>query len=180
MMTEGANLKNSDSPTPSSEKLMISIPEAQRGRCLMKQMSQKGNCLCSPTTHPGSFRCRMHRSTSHIGSTSFGSGLSELADKTTNFANSEQEWTYIRCFSWNLISCKKRIDLSSFCDHVFSISNLFNKIHVIIYVSVYKILFISYCERLNHHVSTYTCLISRWVYEYTTQIKIHKLIMTTK
>lgn len=24
--------------------------------------SPKGQCLCSPTTHPGSFRCRLHRS----------------------------------------------------------------------------------------------------------------------
>uniref|UniRef100_A0A0A0LWJ0 Serine-rich protein n=1 Tax=Cucumis sativus TaxID=3659 RepID=A0A0A0LWJ0_CUCSA len=26
--------------------------------------SSKGQCLCSPTTHPGSFRCRLHRSNS--------------------------------------------------------------------------------------------------------------------
>ncbi|KAJ7943704.1 serine-rich protein-related [Quillaja saponaria] len=26
--------------------------------------SAKSNCLCSPTTHPGSFRCRLHRSPS--------------------------------------------------------------------------------------------------------------------
>ncbi|KAK4280871.1 hypothetical protein QN277_012433 [Acacia crassicarpa] len=26
--------------------------------------SSKGQCLCSPTTHPGSFRCRFHRSSS--------------------------------------------------------------------------------------------------------------------
>ncbi|KAL7239866.1 hypothetical protein ACSBR2_005684 [Camellia fascicularis] len=27
--------------------------------------SPKGQCLCSPTTHQGSFRCRFHRSTSN-------------------------------------------------------------------------------------------------------------------
>ncbi|KAK9751093.1 hypothetical protein RND81_02G241300 [Saponaria officinalis] len=26
--------------------------------------SSKANCLCSPTTHVGSFRCRLHRSPS--------------------------------------------------------------------------------------------------------------------
>ncbi|CAK9150883.1 unnamed protein product [Ilex paraguariensis] len=26
--------------------------------------SPKGQCLCSPTTHKGSFRCRFHRSSS--------------------------------------------------------------------------------------------------------------------
>ncbi|KAE7998752.1 hypothetical protein FH972_003263 [Carpinus fangiana] len=26
--------------------------------------SPKGQCLCSPTTHQGSFRCRFHRSSS--------------------------------------------------------------------------------------------------------------------
>ncbi|OAY53736.1 hypothetical protein MANES_03G019700v8 [Manihot esculenta] len=27
-------------------------------------ISPKGQCLCSPTTHQGSFRCRFHRATS--------------------------------------------------------------------------------------------------------------------
>jgi hypothetical protein len=32
---------------------------------LMRQPSMtKTNCLCSPTTHPGSFRCRLHRTPS--------------------------------------------------------------------------------------------------------------------
>lgn len=31
-------------------------------------------CLCSPTTHAGSFRCRLHRG-------SFGSGLHEMGKK---------------------------------------------------------------------------------------------------
>ncbi|KAL4316986.1 hypothetical protein HN51_070958 [Arachis hypogaea] len=30
----------------------------------------KGHCLCSPTTHEGSFRCRLHRSSSSNSSTS--------------------------------------------------------------------------------------------------------------
>ncbi|KAI4314396.1 hypothetical protein L6164_027309 [Bauhinia variegata] len=32
---------------------------------LVRQTSlNKGNCLCSPTTHAGSFRCRLHRTPS--------------------------------------------------------------------------------------------------------------------
>ncbi|KAJ4961050.1 hypothetical protein NE237_020960 [Protea cynaroides] len=31
---------------------------------LVRQTSGKTNCLCSPTTHAGSFRCRLHRSSS--------------------------------------------------------------------------------------------------------------------
>ncbi|CAK8561879.1 unnamed protein product [Lathyrus sativus] len=32
---------------------------------LMRQPSMtKTSCLCSPTTHPGSFRCRLHRTPS--------------------------------------------------------------------------------------------------------------------
>ncbi|PSS13613.1 Notch 3 intracellular domain like [Actinidia chinensis var. chinensis] len=35
-------------------------PPGQSG--LARQGSiTKSNCLCSPTTHPGSFRCRLHR-----------------------------------------------------------------------------------------------------------------------
>ncbi|KAG7021282.1 hypothetical protein SDJN02_17970, partial [Cucurbita argyrosperma subsp. argyrosperma] len=30
----------------------------------MRSSSPKGQCLCSPTMHQGSFRCRLHRSTS--------------------------------------------------------------------------------------------------------------------
>ncbi|KAG9448500.1 hypothetical protein H6P81_008465 [Aristolochia fimbriata] len=47
---------------------------------LNKQPSVKANCLCSPTTHVGSFRCRRHRNSMLTGG-SVGSGLAELAKK---------------------------------------------------------------------------------------------------
>ncbi|KAK8925777.1 hypothetical protein KSP39_PZI018643 [Platanthera zijinensis] len=47
---------------------------------LQKQLSQKTNCLCSPTTHAGSFRCRQHRGSVRRNSNSFNM-LSELAGK---------------------------------------------------------------------------------------------------
>ncbi|KAJ0263946.1 hypothetical protein HA466_0023870 [Hirschfeldia incana] len=32
-----------------------------------KSSSVRLNCLCAPTTHPGSFRCRYHRRNSALG-----------------------------------------------------------------------------------------------------------------
>ncbi|CAN6550790.1 unnamed protein product [Malus baccata var. baccata] len=50
--------------------MKVEIPsdnQAEQVACavLMRQQSMtKNNCLCSPTTHEGSFRCRLHRSPS--------------------------------------------------------------------------------------------------------------------
>lgn len=54
-----------------------------------KSSSGRWNCLCSPTTHAGSFRCRHHRSTAemHRGR-SIGSNLSELAEKASAISDS--------------------------------------------------------------------------------------------
>ncbi|CBI39788.3 unnamed protein product, partial [Vitis vinifera] len=62
------------SPSPLS-------PTAQS--CTAKPSSARANCLCSPTTHVGSFRCRHHRSRSHSRSDSSSSlsSLSELGSK---------------------------------------------------------------------------------------------------
>ncbi|KAL2316626.1 hypothetical protein Fmac_030502 [Flemingia macrophylla] len=48
---------------------------------LKKSSSEKRNCLCSPTTHAGSFRCRHHRSAGMRHATSIGSNLSSLSPK---------------------------------------------------------------------------------------------------
>ncbi|OIS96462.1 hypothetical protein A4A49_05009 [Nicotiana attenuata] len=64
-------VKNSP-PLPSSTP---SSPSALR-----KASSVKYSCLCSPTTHAGSFRCRYHRNAALTRtSMSVGSKLSELA-----------------------------------------------------------------------------------------------------
>ncbi|KAL5718114.1 Estrogen receptor [Ranunculus cassubicifolius] len=65
---ERLNLKKVDIPSPSSEEKMeqnVVITPVLR-HMLMRQNSNamKMNCLCSPTTHAGSFRCRLHRSPS--------------------------------------------------------------------------------------------------------------------
>lgn len=52
-------------------------------RLLTKASKEKWNCLCSPTTHAGSFRCRMHRTHGMVRGYSVGSSLSELAGKST-------------------------------------------------------------------------------------------------
>ncbi|KAI3457691.1 hypothetical protein Pfo_014354 [Paulownia fortunei] len=59
-----------------------SIPSSPLG--LRKTASIRNNCLCSPTTHAGSFRCRYHRNSGLAHSSmSVGSKLSELASKST-------------------------------------------------------------------------------------------------
>ncbi|KAG7024984.1 hypothetical protein SDJN02_13804, partial [Cucurbita argyrosperma subsp. argyrosperma] len=50
--------------------------------------SAKASCLCSPTTHIGSFRCRHHRHTGMLRGRSVGSNLSELAHKSTDLMTS--------------------------------------------------------------------------------------------
>ncbi|GFZ12366.1 serine-rich protein-like protein [Actinidia rufa] len=52
---------------------------------LRKSSSVHYNCLCSPTTHAGSFRCRYHRNHGLARSSmSVGSNLSELANVGSN------------------------------------------------------------------------------------------------
>ncbi|EXB97656.1 hypothetical protein L484_020205 [Morus notabilis] len=58
---------------------LLASPRAQRA--VTKSSSTRWNCLCSPTTHAGSFRCRHHRSSCMLRGGSVGSNLSELARK---------------------------------------------------------------------------------------------------
>ncbi|CAL5375584.1 unnamed protein product [Camellia sinensis] len=60
------NLPGSASSTPSVwfsiDNRSISVNQKQRN----KQFSnQKKTCMCSPTTHPGSFRCSLHKNVSN-------------------------------------------------------------------------------------------------------------------
>lgn len=55
-----------------------------------KQSARWKNCLCSPTTHVGSFRCRHHRNSSLHRGGSVGSKLSELAHKSGAVSGSLQ------------------------------------------------------------------------------------------
>ncbi|ESQ48701.1 hypothetical protein EUTSA_v10021795mg [Eutrema salsugineum] len=52
-----------------------------------KSSSVRQNCLCAPTTHPGSFRCRYHRRNAGLGMSrgiSVPSNLSMLAGGGSN------------------------------------------------------------------------------------------------
>ncbi|KAJ4976026.1 hypothetical protein NE237_001132 [Protea cynaroides] len=71
-----------DDETKKSSPADVIVTPMGRGR-LQKQSSARFNCLCSPTTHAGSFRCRLHRNSTlrHSGG-SVGSNLSELASKS--------------------------------------------------------------------------------------------------
>ncbi|KAL4185797.1 hypothetical protein AMTRI_Chr10g232520 [Amborella trichopoda] len=74
-------------PSDPSDKhplLVITSPATPTRATLHKHPSVKNNCLCSPTTHVGSFRCRHHRA-SHLSrhSNSFNS-LADLPQKPSS------------------------------------------------------------------------------------------------
>ncbi|KAK9084576.1 hypothetical protein Sjap_024987 [Stephania japonica] len=51
---------------------------------LVKQSSVRMSCLCAPTTHAGSFRCRLHRKPGLTrNGASLGSNLYELGSKSS-------------------------------------------------------------------------------------------------
>ncbi|KAL2342516.1 hypothetical protein Fmac_003801 [Flemingia macrophylla] len=51
------------SESEGKRKLSVSIcSESESGNPSGATSFPKGQCLCSPTTHEGSFRCRFHRS----------------------------------------------------------------------------------------------------------------------
>ncbi|KAK1407100.1 hypothetical protein QVD17_38711 [Tagetes erecta] len=50
--------------------------------------SSRRSCLCSPTNHPGSFRCARHRASSpKLGRKSISDQLNRLDTKKTNLIN---------------------------------------------------------------------------------------------
>lgn len=50
-----------------------------QGGLLRQPSMNKNNCLCSPTTHAGSFRCRLHRTPSLLRTKSMESSSSSSA-----------------------------------------------------------------------------------------------------
>ncbi|KAI4307830.1 hypothetical protein L6164_030969 [Bauhinia variegata] len=67
---------------------LVSPPLHQQPRLTRKSSSGRSNCLCSPTTHAGSFRCRHHRNAGLSRGGSVGSNLSALASKTGSISDS--------------------------------------------------------------------------------------------
>ncbi|KAF7831254.1 ATP-dependent Clp protease ATP-binding subunit [Senna tora] len=73
-----------DSKKDDSNYLVSPYP---RSPSTTRSSTVKWNCLCSPTTHAGSFRCRHHRASGIMRGRSVGSGLSELASKSSRGIN---------------------------------------------------------------------------------------------
>nr|XP_009798216.1 PREDICTED: uncharacterized protein LOC104244483 [Nicotiana sylvestris]XP_016515169.1 PREDICTED: uncharacterized protein LOC107831884 [Nicotiana tabacum] len=77
------NLRRAVSPSPNvrfsaSTSRSISVhPHQQKQNSRPLQSNQKKTCMCSPTTHPGSFRCSLHKNMSqnrgHSNSSSYRS-----------------------------------------------------------------------------------------------------------
>ncbi|KAL7597393.1 uncharacterized protein LOC111914118 [Lactuca sativa] len=55
-----SSVRVSISSRPGSPNRSMAMPVAHRNQVVRKPSSQK-TCLCSPTTHPGSFRCSLHK-----------------------------------------------------------------------------------------------------------------------
>ncbi|KAL4193387.1 hypothetical protein AMTRI_Chr06g176630 [Amborella trichopoda] len=76
---------NVDIPKVTNKPGPLSIPnrtqEVGGTPTLNRQGSGKMNCLCSPTTHAGSFRCRHHRNPTPLQRTK-SDGASSLHDQT--------------------------------------------------------------------------------------------------
>ncbi|KAK8522521.1 hypothetical protein V6N12_056229 [Hibiscus sabdariffa] len=47
-----------------TETVEVHAPPTSASGLTRQPSVSKTNCLCSPTTHPGSFRCRLHRAPS--------------------------------------------------------------------------------------------------------------------
>jgi hypothetical protein len=47
-----------------SKEMKVEIASRNENGLMRQPSMTKTNCLCSPTTHPGSFRCRLHRTPS--------------------------------------------------------------------------------------------------------------------
>ncbi|PON64248.1 hypothetical protein PanWU01x14_125620 [Parasponia andersonii] len=77
---------------PSETEMIMDGSGSGSGSGLTRQQSvTKNNCLCSPTTHAGSFRCRLHRSPS-LQRTKSMEANAALRD-TTSKANSTMTTT---------------------------------------------------------------------------------------
>ncbi|KAL1539313.1 hypothetical protein AAHA92_27946 [Salvia divinorum] len=67
------------------KEMKVEIPEMRAPPPLARTKSI--TCLCSPTTHAGSFRCRLHRSPTLRRSKSIAYGDSKSRAETTSFVS---------------------------------------------------------------------------------------------
>ncbi|KAK4423881.1 hypothetical protein Salat_1971000 [Sesamum alatum] len=88
MDNEAAISKDMKVEVPSHEAAEVISPVSSGG--LARQGSiTKHNCLCSPTTHPGSFRCRLHRTPSLQRTKSIDSHDSQSTKVANNAVNAQ-------------------------------------------------------------------------------------------
>ncbi|XP_027337455.1 uncharacterized protein LOC113851177 [Abrus precatorius] len=83
------NIPELDLATLKKNSHMLVSPTSQ-STISRKNSNGRLNCLCSPTTHAGSFRCRHHRSSGLTRGRSVGSNLLELGSKTGPISDSLQ------------------------------------------------------------------------------------------
>lgn len=80
-----------------SKQMKIEIPQetetvSPTSGHIRRQNSAKSNCLCSPTTHAGSFRCRLHRGPSVQRTKSMDSASLQYSTSKADTSNVEAQW----------------------------------------------------------------------------------------
>ncbi|KAL4586968.1 hypothetical protein LXL04_011616 [Taraxacum kok-saghyz] len=88
------NVQNVENMAANEElKVDVEVTSPSSGGLARQGSLAKNNCLCSPTTHAGSFRCRLHRSpsgiqrTKSINSDAKAVDHNETHDMKTNLLN---------------------------------------------------------------------------------------------
>jgi len=85
-----SKLPELDVETLKKNSHMLVSPTSSSQTLTRKRSPGRMNCLCSPTTHVGSFRCRHHRSSQMRRGKSVGSNLAELGSKAGPISDSLQ------------------------------------------------------------------------------------------
>ncbi|KAF5178874.1 Tubulin glycylase [Thalictrum thalictroides] len=80
-------LKKVEIPSGLEAKMENEVTPAFRSMLMRQSSTLKNNCLCSPTKHAGSFRCRLHRSPSLQRTKSMNAAPYDPTSKTTNALN---------------------------------------------------------------------------------------------
>lgn len=84
--------------------------------------SAKSNCLCSPTTHAGSFRCRLHRAPTLQRTKSIDSrdsASNSKADATSNANTVEAQWLFLLYYAMYIYQCARYLSLAASCCYTY-------------------------------------------------------------
>ncbi|XP_059303503.1 probable protein ABIL3 [Lycium ferocissimum] len=93
------NLRRSVSPSPNvrfSTSVNRSISHQQKQNSRPLPSKQKKTCMCSPTTHPGSFRCSLHKNMNQNNNQSHSNSSSYRSSYQLNMRRSAMTNSLVR------------------------------------------------------------------------------------